>query len=359
MKIFIGKKMCCGANYVYPLLRNYLYTIGEIVEDVSIADFIVFPATCCGNLETIEYVLNNMLNTISHKKETAKTFVTGCLTRNFKNPEIAVYIQQFLNEYFDYVIPEDNYEEIVNIIKGEKILSSDFGASHQISLKELNLYISRGCKNNCSFCKMAYLDLPTKSVDFNDINLNLLSLDKNINTINIWGTNIAQYGIDFAYQYNLMDVVHLIHNIPQIENINLYGFAFKDAIRNHFSTDLKYIEKVKFIQGSIETGSPRLLYMMNKGYEILELLNFWKEVQSMYFRKLSTDIIAGFPTETYEDIELTLDVVGKLKPKEVRIHKYQNSYFVPSNKYEQLSQEKIQEHYEIYKHQLKKITKIL
>lgn len=261
---------------------------------------------------------------------------------------------------FDYVIPEDNYEEIVNIIKGEgEVLNFGFGASYQISLNELNLYISRGCKNNCSFCKMAYLNLPTKSVDLNAIKLNLLSLPKGVNTINIWGTNSAQYGIDFAYQYNLMDVVHLTDNIPEIENVNLYGFAFKDAIQNRFASDLKYMEKVKIIQGSIETGSPRLLYMMNKGYAVSELLKFWKEIQSIYYRELSTDIIVGFPTETYEDIEATLKLVSQLKPKEVRIHGYQNSSFVPSNKYPQLSQEKIEEHYEIYSRQLKKITNII
>ena len=109
----------------------------------------------------------------------------------------------------------------------------------------------------------------------------------------------------------------------------------------------------------MESGSPRILQMMNKGYTPSQLLDFWMCIKSIYERELSTDIIAGFPTETYEDINLTIDLITKLQPKNIRIHTYQNSPFIPASKYKQLSKMQKDEHYEIYKRELKNITHIL
>lgn len=352
MKIFIGKKHSCDLNYTYRFLLDELYELGEIVEDVSKADIIVFPATCCGSLETIEVVMIDILSVLGNKKSDAITFVTGCMTRNFKNSNVSSSIQRFLNDNFDYIIAEDNVAEIVNIIAQKEIQDNSFGCCFT-NYDEVDLYISRGCENQCSFCKMTYQNAPIKSVDYEEIKQCIVALPNTIHTANLYGTNSAQYGLDFGYKYNLMDIVKLAENKDSIDEIAIYGCAFKDAILNRFGNDLKYSKKVKKIVGSIETGSPRLLAMMNKGYTIPQLLTFCSEIQEKYPKSLVTDIIAGFPTETYEDIELTIQILEKLKPEEVRVHKYQNSPFVPASKFEQLTKEEINEHYEIYRKALK------
>lgn len=350
-KIFIGRKHCCDLDYIYPLLKFHLSFYGELVTDVSEADYIVFPATCVGTFDTLKFVMEDMLSIISKKKEGALTFVTGCMTRNIINQELSKEIQRFFDEKVDYVFPEDNYQEIVNIIAGRRVIDSNFGACY--SMGDLaKFYISRGCNNRCSFCKMQYQDLPTKSVVLDEIKFQVEELPKSIKRVNIYGTNISQYGVDKNYQYNLCDVLDLFEESSQVENVNLYGFAFRDAIRNDFGNVLKYNSKIGKIKGSIETGSPRLLSMMNKGYTIPELIQFWDNMQSIYPRALETDVIVGFPTETYDDILSTLELIERLNPEYVQLHMYQNSFMIPSSQYEQLSNTEIKEHYKIYKKEL-------
>ncbi len=357
-KIFIGDDHGCDLNYTYSILKAQLSSCGEIVDDVSEADYIVFPATCAGTLGIMQVVMGYMLKTISQKKEGALTFVTGCMTRKITNPKVAAIVSKFLNENFDYVIAEDDYHEIINIISQDNVLEPNFGACLAYQ-NEVSVYISRGCNNKCSFCKMQYQDLPTRSVDFEDIKHLIMNFPSKIDTVSIYGTNISQYGIDKDYEHNLCDILFLLKETPQVENVDLFGFAFRDAIKNNFAKNLRDNSKIRRIKGSIETGSPRLLSMMGKGYTIPELIEFLDEIQDKYPRVLDTDVIVGFPTETYEDIDLTLQLLDRLNPERVQLHMYQNSYLVPSSRFEQLSNEEVKEHYKVYKRELKGMVNIV
>ncbi len=351
MKIFIGANHGCDLNYTYRVLTDELYNIGKIVEDVAEADIIVFPATCCGSLRVIKIVMADILNVLKNKKKDATTFVTGCMTSNIKDLNLRNMINKFLNDNFDYVISEQNIGDIVNIIFQKNRMENSFGACVSDG-NQVDIYISKGCANKCSFCKVNYLNLPIRSVDFEDIKNCIASLPDEIDTVNLLGMNVSQYGLDFGYKYNLMDIIKLLESKETINSVSIYGMAFKDAIQNNFAKDLK-TRKVKKISGSIETGSPRLLSMMNKGYTIPDLLTFLDEINEFYPKKLSTDIIVGFPTETYKDIELTMRFLDILRPEFLILRKYQNSPYIPSSKYNQLSEEEINEHYDTYVNELK------
>lgn len=85
-----------------------------------------------------------------------------------------------------------------------------------------------------------------------------------------------------------------------------------------------------------------------------EMIEFAKSIREKHPLNLVLNIIAGFPTETREDILKTLDVLEELESEEVIINRYTNSSFVASNQYEQHSQETIQNHARIYEKALKK-----
>ena len=69
MKIFIGNKHCCDLNYIYSTLKQLLYSCRELANDVSDADIIVFPATWCWTLQTLQFVMTDMSNILSKKEE--------------------------------------------------------------------------------------------------------------------------------------------------------------------------------------------------------------------------------------------------------------------------------------------------
>lgn len=351
MKIYIGENHGCDLNYTYRVLTDELYSLGEIVKNVEDADIIVFPASCSGSLKIIKKVMNDILNVLKNKKKDAITFITGCMTSDIKDSYLRNMISAFLNENFDYVISEQNMENIVNIISQKNKMENSFGACIS-SGNQVDLYISKGCANKCSFCKVNYLNLPIKSVDFEDVRDCIVSLPDEIDTVNLLGMNTSQYGLDFGYEHNLMDIIKLLENKESVTSVRIDGMAFKDAIQNNFSKDLK-TKKIKRIGGSIETGSPRLLSLMDKGYTIQDLLSFWDEINEFNQKDLSTDVIVGFPTETYKDIELTMQLLDILRPGFITLRKYQNSPYIPSNKYNQLTEEEISEHYDVYVKELK------
>lgn len=353
MKIFMGKRKSCDLNYIYFLLYLKLGELGELVENPSEADVIVFTSTCCGTEESIYSTLEYILNVLKYKKETATTILTGCITREFKNPRFNEYIKRILDEYIDYIVPEEEQNSIINIIAKKNMITEKFGATLADDEEHCaKMFISKGCTNQCSFCKTTYQKLNYKSVEFDEIKKQIDKLD-DINYIDICGTNITQYGIDLKDNHRLPDIIKLLEQKENIKNIGLHGFAFKDAIQQGYQYELKYSKKISIIGGSIESGSNRILSLMNKGFTKEEFLNFWIEITSIYPKKLNTCIIAGFPTETLEDIEDTLNLLEKIKDKNVQVHRYADSSLIDSHKLKQFTHEEIEDHYKIYMKALK------
>lgn len=98
----------------------------------------------------------------------------------------------------------------------------------------------------------------------------------------------------------------------------------------------------------------RILKLMNKNVTIEEYIDFIKCIKSKKDKDLFLSIIAGFPTETLEDVKLTLQALKEISPTCVDICRYTDSPFIPSHNYEQLSPDTIQEHTRIYSKVLRK-----
>lgn len=350
MKIFIGKNMSCAFNYEYRFLISYIlkYNIGEIVSDPKEADVLIFTSTCCGAKNQILYTLDYLTSIIEQKKEGAITFVSGCITRTFFDDEFNKQITEFLNKNFDYIIPEHREDMLINILTNKQLLTQNNGVC-LTNNNVADLFISSGCNNRCSFCKTTYQDLTLNSINFERIEASIKNLPQHVDTVRLLGTNICQYGIDLYNTPRLMDIISLLETIDSVKKIRLLGFAYKDAIQNDFSYIMSQSKKIHSIIGSLESGSDRLLELMNKGFNVSEFLNFIREIQKNYKRNFVLDIIAGFPTENMEDIKATLSVLKEVQPYKVPIHKYCDSNLVYSHKYDQLTKEDINEHYKIYK----------
>ena len=344
MKIFLGEDHNCGLNYQLYQIYNYLYDY--LVDDVKKADIIIIPSTCvCTEkmiLRTISYI-----DYLYQQNKEARMYVTGCVTRKFKDNQY----MEMINNYFD----KRNIKVFSNLETGkllEDILqesydhkADNFGFGDVYKDKSI-LYISTGCLNNCSFCKATYQEMPLKSVNIDELKSFIDFIDKhNISNLTIKGTNISQYGYDLYGEYKLPELIEYIENKNNIQKVNFTGFAFKEAIHNNFKSILENSKKINKIDGSLESGSNRILQLIRKGFTAEEFINFIDGLDNIY---LSLSIIAGFPTETLEDVMQTLDVLKNVNNGKIQICRYINSNLVDSNNYEQLPAEKIQEHARIY-----------
>lgn len=358
MKVFIGGYNSCALNYQHDVIYEALIEDFEITDMVSEADAIVIAETCCGTqygiLETIKYIQS----IVNNKKIGAKVYLTGCITRKFKDDPFLNKVESWLKTNVDYIIPQNQPNLLLQMISKEKYLDRDinefgFLESHRDDLA--TLYIANGCLNNCSFCKKTFQSYPLKSADLNEIKdaIDFLN-EENYTRVLLKATNICQYGLDNYHEYMLPEIIRYLENKDNIRNVVLVGFSFSDAIKNNFDEVLRTSRKITEISGALESGSNRLLEMIRKGFTSEEIIEFAKKIREIYFKRLRLTIISGFPTETLDDVCKTLEVLKQLNPSIVDICRYVNSSFVDSSEFEQLNPEEIQEHTRIYSRVLRK-----
>ena len=360
MKIFMGKKYSCDVNYQYDETIRKLYEVEgcEFVSQPEDADVIIFASTCSSTEGRIHLIIDYIESILNRKKEGAKTYLTGCLARGFLDSDSFSDVTQWLNTHIDCVIPNNHTNDLLKDLLKDQCpeYPSESGAVLQVDDESADIYISSGCAHKCSFCKTTFQKTPLTSMDIKDVRKYIDMVDaEKIKNLYVVGMNISQFGLDKENKYLLPSVIEYAEEKKNIERVCLVGLAFSDAIRQGFKYTLRDSKKVSLISGSIESGSNRVLGLMDKGFQIEELLEFYHFINQDSIKYLTTSVIAGFPTETMEDVEATIRVLSELKPylDFVGICKYMDSSFVRSHSLEQLPKETIQEHARVYSKFLK------
>lgn len=356
MKIFATDLGTCGINYQNEYIIENLVQHFEFTKELEDADIIILLGTCCCTEEQLNQTLSFINWILENKKDNATTFLTGCITRSFKNIPKLKEIEFFLNENIDYIVPQYQTNKLLKLVNDNlfKDLKKDSYGMCNYDDEGAILHIQNGCNNTCTFCKSNYLncnliDSPLENVKKAIDRLN----NEHIKKIELRGLNISQYGLSLYNDYKLIDLCEYIEEKSNIEGIMLTGFAFSDAIHQNFVDRLKHLEKLCAINGSLESGSNRILKLMNKCFTKEEFLEFYYKLTSIYEKQFFLNIISGFPTETIKDCLETIDVLKKIKPELVNINTYSNSEYIPSHNYDNLTPREIREHTKIYSKILK------
>lgn len=357
MKLMIAKLYACGVNYQSDYIENILVKNYELTTNIKEADAIVMLGGCCcsddnlyGTIMQIEYIL-------SHKKENAVTYLTGCITRGFKKIEEFKEIERFLQDKIDFVVEHYNPNELLKLVnKQTKNFSTTEGYGIcEYNKFQANIYLQNGCTHNCSFCKSNYLNCELIDMPMEKLKRFIDEIDdEKVKFIQLRGLNLSQYGLGLYGRPRLIEICEYIEEKKNIKHVELGGLAFSDAIKFDFAKKLKYLKKVDLINSSLESGSDRLLQLMNKGFTMEEFWNFYSEINSINKKKFYLSIISGFPTETLDECLETVKVLKQIRPKLVNINTFLNSTYVPSHQLEQLNEEEIKEHTKVYTKELKK-----
>ncbi len=355
MKVFMGENHSCGVNYQFYEIISKLRELDgfEFTRRPENADILIFAGTCSCHRDRIIEIIRYIESAINLKRPDAKVYLTGCLTREFKDLEKFKIITDWLNSHIDCIVPYNKTEYLFQDLlhMNEDELSGEFGFGDFYADGLANLYISSGCTHRCSFCKTNFQNIPLVSMDFSRLKEMIDELDEeNIERLILRGMNICQYGLDTNQKYLLPNVIEYAESKKHIKKISLLGFAFNDAIHQDFKYTLQKSSKIDFLIGSLESGDNRLLQLMNKGFTIEEFLDFNQFINEKYLKKLYTNIIAGYPTETMSDVRRTIDVLDQLIPylSRVDICKYKDSTFIPAHELKQFSKKTILKHAKVY-----------
>lgn len=290
-------------------------------ENQNNADIIIFN-TCCIR-ENAEDKLFGKLGEVKKVHENRGTIIAigGCMMQE-------KHILEKLNKSYPYVdiifgthtlhkLPEDIFNILEHNTKIEDILDIDGKIYENIPIKRTDsvkaqVTIMYGCNNFCSYCIVPYVRGRERSRKPEDILNEIKDLAKNgYKEIMLLGQNVNSYNGGENYNFaNLLKDINEINGIEIIRFISPHPKDFTDDVIEAIANSTKVS---KCIHLPLQSGSTNVLKSMNRKYtkeQYLELVDKMK--RKIPDLSLTTDIIVGFPGETEEDFEDTLDVVKKV-----------------------------------------------
>ena len=306
-------------------MKQILQTMGyEIVDDIDDSD-LVFLNTCTVREGAAVKVYGKLgdLKRLKEKKNGKMIIgVTGCLAQEVRD--------EFIKKtpYVDLVLGNQNIGRIPDIIerleKGEDVhvvmvededelpqrVDADFGDDIVASIS-----ITYGCNNYCTFCIVPYVRGMERSVPLHEIVQDVKKYtEKGYKEILFLGQNVNSYGSDLADETD--NFAKLLRESAKIEGdfwikyVSLHPKDFTDEVIEAIADNSKI---ARMLHLPLQSGSTKILNAMNRGYTKEEFITLAKKIkEKIPDIGLTTDIIVGFPGETDEDFQDTMDVVNEV-----------------------------------------------
>ena len=176
------------------------------------------------------------------------------------------------------------------------------------------LSIMYGCNNFCTYCIVPYVRGREKSRKPGDILAEFRGLvEAGYKEITLLGQNVNSYGKGLEEKVDFSDLLNLLCSVPGDYQIRFMTSHPKDASHKLIDTIAAQPHLCKHLHLPVQCGSDRMLAQMNRHYTVaqyLELIEYARRtVPGITF---SSDIIIGFPGETEEDFQGTLDLIQKV-----------------------------------------------
>ena len=179
-----------------------------------------------------------------------------------------------------------------------------------------NVSIMEGCSKYCSFCVVPYTRGEEFSRPFDDVITEIYELaERGVREIVLLGQNVNAYRGPM-HDGKLVDLAALIHYVAAIEGIDRIRFTTSHPVEftdRLIDTYAAVPELVSHLHLPVQSGSDRVLAMMKRGYMVAEYKSIIRKLKKVRpDLDLSSDFIVGFPGETQDDFERTMDLIEEL-----------------------------------------------
>ena len=334
-KLFV-KTFGCQMN-----VNDSEYIVGQLVklgysitEDIFKSNLILLN-TCCvrAKVEQKIYSLIGKIKKIKENNSNVILGICGCMAQKEKENifERAPYV--------DFIFSPsqvNNLEEIINTVKYgyKKYISCEntpeFSFNHIPVKRESKIsawiQIMRGCNNYCSYCVVPYTRGPEQSRGVSEILSEVNNLAQNkYKEIFLLGQNVNSYGNDLSQSATFSKLLELLNDISGIERIRFTTSHPKDFSFDLIKTIKKCNKICNHIHLPIQSGSSKILKMMNRKYDINYYNNIIKEIRNNIDNiAITTDAMVGFPGETEEDFMDTLRAFKEIEFDEAYTFIYSN-----------------------------------
>lgn len=241
---------------------------------------------------------------------------------NEEKKEVVKHVEEYIRECGKNKKTNKVKYVIGDISKKKKYIQEE-KLETGINIRE-SVKIEDGCNNFCTYCIIPYLRGRVRSRDINDILEEVSNLSKSgVKEVVLVGIEIASYGKDLENSINLVDVVEKVSMIEGVERIRL-GSLEPRILTDENIIRLSKIEKLcPHFHISVQNLDDNVLQRMNRHYNF-EFLFSRVEMLRNYFNDpaITCDIIVGFPGETDEEFNNTIERVKKIGFYEIHVFKY-------------------------------------
>lgn len=222
--------------------------------------------------------------------------------------------------------------------------------------------VMKGCDKNCTYCVVPKTRGRQRSRNIESILKEIKQLvAEDVKEIHLLGQNVTAWGQDIGRHFS--ELLYRVAEVDGVERIRFTTGHPKDLDEKMVKAMAEITQVCEHIHLPFQAGSDRILKFMDRGYtkqEYLEKIEMLKEyVKGITF---STDVIVGFPMETEEDFEETLDLLKKVKFEQVFSFKYSprpdtSAYSMQGQVPEHIKKERMQRLLELQKSILGEIAK--
>ena len=296
----------------------------EYTDEMEDADLILLNT--CAIRENAHNKVFGYLGRIKHLKETKPNIIVGlcgCMAQE------EVVINEILEKYnwLDIVFGTHNIHALPDILlkalKNKKInvevLSIEGDVVENIPVKRDSKYkawvnIMYGCDKFCTYCIVPYTRGKQRSrlPEFIIEEVNKLVTD-GYKEVTLLGQNVNAYGKDLDINYGMANLLEDVANtgIERIRFVTSHPWDFTDEMIEIIK---KYDNIMPYIHLPLQSGSNNILKLMGRRYTKESYLKLFEKLKKTIPNvSITTDIIVGFPNETLDDFNETLEVVNKCK----------------------------------------------
>ena len=306
---------------IKAILEDMSYEETDRMED---ADLILLNT--CAIRENAHNKVFGMIGRIKHLKEEKPDLVAGicgCMAQE------EVVVDEILKKYrfLDLVFGTHNIHKLPTILEHAfqnpktevDVLSTEGDIIENVPVKRDNKYkawvnIMYGCDKFCTYCIVPYTRGKQRSRKPEYILSEVKELVKDgYQEVTLLGQNVNAYGKDLEMDYGMEQLLEDVAKtgIARVRFVTSHPWDFTDGMIDVIS---KYDNIMPYIHLPLQSGSNRILKLMGRRYTKESYLKLYHKLKkAMPYSSITTDIIVGFPGETEEDFQDTLDVYEECK----------------------------------------------
>ncbi len=308
-------------------IKGMLELMGyDFTEDRLKAKLIIFN-TCAVREHAEDRVFGNVGSLKSYKRENPDAVIAlcGCM---MQQEHIANKIKQsypFVDLVFGthviHCLPELLYRALTGRKRVFEIPDYDGAIAEGIPVKRDNdakawLPIMYGCNNFCTYCIVPYVRGRERSREKENIIAEFKELvSQGYKEITLLGQNVNSYGKDLEPYVSFAQLLRELNALDGDFRIRFMTSHPKDCTRELIETMAECDKVAQHLHLPFQSGSDRVLKAMNRHYtreQYMSLINYARELMGDEL-SITSDIIVGFPGETYEEFKETLSLVEEVK----------------------------------------------